>query len=204
MQALEQRIRDCLRPRPEQHAAAGDLSVAGLPLQKGRLRTAAVLVALVRRHEGLTVLLTKRTEHLALHAGQISFPGGSAESADRGLVDTALRETEEEIGLHRRCVEVAGFLDNYQTVTGFLITPVVGFVDPPFDLTLDPFEVATAFELPIDFILDPRNHQRGSREFRGQQRSFYVLPYRNHHIWGATAAMLVGFANKLNAGQNCY
>ncbi|MCB1795387.1 MAG: CoA pyrophosphatase, partial [Candidatus Competibacteraceae bacterium] len=106
---------------------------------------AAVLVPLVDRPEGLTVLLTQRTAHLEHHAGQISFPGGRAEEHDRSPVETALREAEEEIGLHRRSVrEIAGFLDLYQTVTGFLVTPVVGFVEPPLDLTLDAFEVAEA------------------------------------------------------------
>lgn len=159
---------------------------------------AAVLVPLVERPEGFTVLLTQRTAHLEHHAGQISFPGGRAEDHDRGPVETALREAEEEIGLHRRHVrEIAGFLDLYQTVTGFLVTPVVGFVEPPFELTLDAFEVAEAFEVPLKFVLDPRHHEYRGMYYKGQQRRYYVIPYQNRFIWGATAAMLVGFARRL-------
>ncbi|HOW74795.1 MAG TPA: CoA pyrophosphatase [Candidatus Competibacteraceae bacterium] len=162
------------------------------------LTPAAVLVPLVERPDGYTVLLTQRTAHLEHHAGQISFPGGRAEEEDAGPVETALREAEEEIGLHRRhVVEIAGFLDLYQTVTGFLITPAVGFVTPPFDLRLDDFEVAEAFEVPLDFILDPRHHERHSMLYQGRQRQYYVIPYENRFIWGATAAMLVNFARRL-------
>ncbi|MBL8253547.1 MAG: CoA pyrophosphatase [Candidatus Competibacter sp.] len=162
------------------------------------LMPAAVLMPLVERSEGYTVLLTQRTAHLEHHAGQISFPGGRAEEEDANPVDTALREAEEEIGLQRRhVVEIAGFLDLYQTVTGFLITPVVGFVTPPFELALDAFEVAEAFEVPLDFILDPRNHESRSMFYKGQHRRYYVIPYEDRFIWGATAAMLVNFARRL-------
>ncbi|HRD48970.1 MAG TPA: CoA pyrophosphatase [Candidatus Contendobacter sp.] len=162
------------------------------------LTPAAVLVPLVERSGGYTVLLTQRTAHLEHHAGQISFPGGRAEDEDASPVHTALREAEEEIGLQRRhVVEIAGFLDLYQTVTGFLVTPVVGFVEPPFDLRLDAFEVAEAFEVPLEFILDPGNHEYRSMFYKGQQRRYYVIPYQDRHIWGATAAMLVDFARRL-------
>ncbi len=162
-----------------------------------RLTPAAVLVPLVERPEGMTVLLTRRTDHLDDHPGQVSFPGGRVEAHDAGPVETALRETEEEIGLERRYIEVVGALDHYETVTGFLITPVVGLVTPGFSLTLDDFEVAEAFEVPLDFVLDPVNHERQSRVVRGIERHYYVLPYEDHFIWGATAGMLVDLHRKL-------
>ncbi|MCC8993676.1 MAG: CoA pyrophosphatase [Candidatus Contendobacter sp.] len=176
----------------------GDYAVAGIAAEQRTLTPAAVLAPLIERPDGYTVLLTQRTAHLEHHPGQISFPGGRAEAEDASPVETALREAEEEIGLDRRhVVEIAGFLDLYQTVTGFLITPVVGFVTPPFELKLDAFEVAEAFEVPLDFILDPRHHEQHSMDYQGQPRRYYVIPYENRFIWGATAAMLVGFARRL-------
>ena len=161
------------------------------------LTPAAVLVPLVMRPEGLNVLLTQRTQHLAAHAGQISFPGGRQEASDRDSIDAALRETEEEVGLPRDHVEVIGRLDTYVTSTGFEVTPVVGLVRAPYPVKLDPFEVAELFEVPLAFILDPVNHQRHSRELNGRQRSFYVLPYQQRYIWGATAGMLINLAEVL-------
>ena len=195
---LRDRIRRCLHSTHQVEVITGDHAVAGLEREERALTPAAVLVPLVERAEGYTVLLTQRTAHLEHHAGQISFPGGRAEAEDESPVATALREAEEEIGLHRRhVVEIAGFLDLYETVTGFLVTPVVGFVTPPFELALDAFEVAEAFEVPLAFILDPRNHERRAMLYKGQQRSYYVIPYENRFIWGATAAMLVNFARRL-------
>lgn len=144
-------------------------------------------------------MLTQRTEHLVHHPGQVSFPGGRCEPHDADAVATALRETEEEIGLHRQHIEIVGQLENYRTGTDFLVTPVVSFVTPPFELQPDPGEVDAVFEVPLSFVLDPSNHQRGSRVFRGQERQFYVLPYKDYYIWGATAAMLVGFATRLES-----
>ncbi len=161
------------------------------------LTPAAVLVPLVIRPEGLSVLLTQRTQHLAAHAGQISFPGGREETTDRDSVEAALRETEEEVGLPRDHVEVIGRLDTYVTSTGFEVTPVVGLVRAPYPLKLDPFEVAEVFEVPLAFILDPANRERHSREIKGRHRTFYVLPYRHRYIWGATAGMLVNLAEVL-------
>jgi len=157
------------------------------------LTPAAVLVPLVMRPEALTVLLTQRTAHLAAHAGQISFPGGSIEPEDTDSIAAALRETEEEVGLPREYVEVIGRLDTYITSTGF----VVGLVRVPYPSKPDPFEVAEVFEVPLDFIVDPTNHERHSREFKGRMRSFYVVPYRDRYIWGATAGMLVNLAEVL-------
>ncbi len=161
------------------------------------LTPASVLVPLVTRPEGMSVLLTLRTEHLAAHAGQISFPGGRQEESDRDAIEAALRETEEEVGLPRDHVEVVGRLDTYVTSTGFEVTPVVGLVRAPYPVRLDPFEVAELFEVPLAFVIDPANRQRQSREYQGRQRTFYVLPYQHRHIWGATAGMLVNLAEVL-------
>lgn len=195
---LRDRIRRCLHSTHQIETITGDYAVAGMAREERALTPAAVLVPLVERSTGYTVLLTQRTAHLEHHPGQISFPGGRAEEEDAGPIETALREAEEEIGLQRRhVVEIAGFLDLYQTVTGFLITPVVGLVTPPFQLTLDAFEVAEAFEVPLEFILEPKHHERHSMLYKGEQRSYYVIPYENRFIWGATAAMLVSFARRL-------
>src|SRR5580704_12116159 len=162
------------------------------------LRPAAVLVPLIDRPEGMTVLLTQRTAHLSAHAGQISFPGGRIEADDADPVAAALRETEEEVGLPRELVAVIGRLDTYVTGTGFEITPIVGLIEPPYPLTIDPFEVAEAFEVPLAYVLDPRNHNRTVRESAGRTRVFFVLPYEGRNIWGATAGMLVTLAEVLN------
>ena len=161
------------------------------------LTPAAVLVPIVLHAGQASVLLTKRTDHLRDHAGQVSFPGGRVEELDDGPVDTALRETEEEIGLDRDHVEIVGSLAHYETRTGFDVTPVVGLVTPGFSLTLDRFEVAEAFEVPLTFVLDPTNHQRQSRVWKGVERHFYVLTYEDYFIWGATAGMLVNLHQRL-------
>ncbi|MCP5419603.1 MAG: CoA pyrophosphatase [Gammaproteobacteria bacterium] len=197
-ESLRQWIRQRLLATTNPSPVPGDFAVSGLARDDSKsLKPAAVLVPLVDRPTGFTVLLTQRTEHLDNHAGQISFPGGRMEDHDPTPIDTALRETEEEIGLHRRHVEVIGRMDDYQTITGFLVTPIIGLVEPNFALTLDTFEVAEVFEVPLDFVLDPAHHQRHRVEYRGQPRAYYVIPYENRHIWGATAAMLVNLADKL-------
>jgi len=157
----------------------------------GELRAAAVLVPLVDRPQGFSILLTQRTEHLRRHAGQIAFPGGRVDEGDADEVATALREAEEEIGLDRTHVEPVGRLDRYVTRTGFTVTPVVSLVKPDFTLKLDPNEVDDAFEVPLDFILDPANRQTESYDFQGVTRYFYVFRYERRNIWGATAGMLV-------------
>ena len=161
------------------------------------LTQAAVLVPLILRPEGLQVLLTQRTAHLKDHAGQISFPGGRAEPEDLDAIATALRETQEEVGLPPEFIRVLGRLDNYVTTTGYEVAPVVGLIRPPFPVAPDPHEVAEVFEVPLAFLVDPRSHERHSREWQGRIRSFYVLPYQHRYIWGATAGMLVNLANLL-------
>ena len=151
---------------------------------------AAVLVPLVNRSGGVQVLFTQRTAHLHDHAGQISFPGGRVEEADPDRAATALREAEEETGLPRERAEVIGFLPDYDIMTGFRVTPVVGWVEPPFELSPDPFEVAQVFEVPLEFFLEPANHQRHSRMVNGVERHYYAMPYQDWNIWGATAGML--------------
>lgn len=155
------------------------------------LTPAAVLVPLVVRPSGMTVLLTKRTKHLRDHAGQVSFPGGRCEPADGSAVVTALREANEEVGLTQDQIEVLGTLPEYDTGTGFHVVPVVALVHPPLNLKLDDFEVEEVFEPPLSFILDTANHQRHKIEARGKLREFWAMPWRDYYIWGATAGMLV-------------
>ncbi|MES2048453.1 MAG: CoA pyrophosphatase [Pseudomonadota bacterium] len=155
-------------------------------------KTAAVLIPLVMRDEGLSLLLTHRAAHLNNHAGQISFPGGRVEASDASCIDTALREAQEEIGLERQHVEVIGSLPQYRTATGYDVTPVIALIQPPFNLTPDSFEVASIFEVPLSFLMDAKNHQRRSLELPNGAgiRTFYAMPYQQHFIWGATAGML--------------
>ncbi|HJS33800.1 MAG TPA: CoA pyrophosphatase [Alphaproteobacteria bacterium] len=165
------------------------------------LTPAAVLVPIVDRAGAMTVLLTRRTGHLHAHAGQISFPGGRLEADDADAAAAALRETEEETGIDRARIEIAGRLDTYQTRTGFEITPFVGVVHPPFTLNPDRFEVAEVFEVPLEFVLDPANHQRHMRIERNIARYFYVVPFGEYFIWGATAGMLVNLYEALAGGE---
>jgi 8-oxo-dGTP pyrophosphatase MutT (NUDIX family) len=156
----------------------------------GKVTRAAVLIPLLLRDEGLSVLLTQRTDHLRDHAGQISFPGGRMDAADRGPEDTALRESEEEIGLDRSRVEIIGHLPEYLTVSGYSVTPVVALVQAQAEYVLDEFEVADVFEVPLSFLLDPANHQVRLWQSDQGSRRFYSMPYQSRFIWGATAGML--------------
>ena len=158
---------------------------------------AAVLIPLVLHMSKTTVLLTRRTEHLAKHPGQISFPGGQVDDDDNTPEETALRETEEEIGLHRSYIDIIGRLCDYETRTGFRVTPIVAFVNPPFELEQDSNEVAEFFEVPLAFLLDPKNYQRHSHICEGTKREFYAISYNQYYIWGATAGMLVNFCEVL-------
>jgi 8-oxo-dGTP pyrophosphatase MutT (NUDIX family) len=172
-------------PAPEPH----DLHV--IALQEGaRVTDAAVLVPLVSRSARVNVLFTQRTAHLDDHAGQISFPGGRVEVADTSREETALRETEEEIGLARGAVTLLGRLPDYAIPSGFRIVPVVGWIEAPFDITLDTFEVESVFEAPLAHFLDAANYQRREYRFRGRHRHYMAIPYEGRYIWGATAGML--------------
>jgi 8-oxo-dGTP pyrophosphatase MutT (NUDIX family) len=162
-----------------------------------RVRRAAVIVPVILRREPV-LLFTRRTEHLSSHAGQICFPGGSYHASDGTLIQTALRELEEEIGLSPESVEIAGFLDAYETLnTGFRILPVVGFVQEGFHLTVNAHEVAEIFEAPLSYLLDPRNHAIKHADRGGVLREFYAITWEKHVIWGATAAMIVNLSERL-------
>ena len=162
-----------------------------LPEQK--VKHAAVLVPLIERDEGPHVLFTQRTTYLKDHAGQISFPGGGVEAHDRHRQDTALRETEEEIGIPRASIAVLGQLPEYEMQSGFRITPVIGWVRPPFATRLDPLEVDDVFEVPLEHFLKPERYQRRLYEIDGVERKYLAIPYQGRYIWGATAGMLYLF-----------
>jgi 8-oxo-dGTP pyrophosphatase MutT (NUDIX family) len=158
-----------------------------------RVTEAAVMLPLVHRQGDVHVLLTQRTPHLADHAGQISFPGGRVETSDIDREETALRETEEEIGVPRDRIAVLGRLPLYEVPSGFRITPVVGWLEAPFALRPDPFEVAEVFEVPLAHFLTPANYVRREYHFRGRHRHYLAVPYEGRYIWGATAGMLYTF-----------
>lgn len=179
-------------PSPE----PDDLHV--IALQEGaRVTEAAVLVPLVGRADGIQVLFTQRTAHLDDHAGQISFPGGRVEAADASREQTALRETAEEIGLAPQSVAVLGRLPDYEIPSGFRITPIVGWVEPPFALSPDPFEVAAVFEAPLEHFLDAARYQRREYRLRGRHRHYLAIPFEGRYIWGATAGMLYNLCRML-------
>jgi len=173
-----------------------------LPGREGVPTPAAVLVPLINRADGIAVLLTERSADLADHAGQISFPGGRVEPGDTDAAAAALRETEEEIGLPRDRVTLLGHLADYETVTGYRVTPVVGWVEAPFPLKPDPLEVADVFEVPLSFLLDPTNQQRHFRMLGEIRRDYFAIPFREHYIWGATAAMLMILDRTLRAEED--
>ncbi|MEM8799716.1 MAG: CoA pyrophosphatase [Pseudomonadota bacterium] len=165
--------------------------------QDRELRAASVLIGVVARPAIPTIIFTKRAEHLRVHAGQVSFPGGSRDPEDDDAVVTALREAEEEIALPRASVDVVGTLGAYVTGTGFEITPVVGIVPPGLHWQLDRNEVDEVFEVPLAYVLNPRNHERHTGIWRGETRHYYAIRHKGHYIWGATAGMLVALADVL-------
>jgi len=173
-------------------------------------RVASVLIPLVLHPDDVAILLTVRTAHLNDHAGQISFPGGRVESSDTDAIATALRETQEEIGIPASGVDVIGTLPEYLTATGYKVTPVIGFVKTPLAPVLDPFEVSEVFEVPLAFLMDPANHERRVVDTGDAQRTFYAMQYsrpdsgvspRNYFIWGATAAMVRNLYHFLRADR---
>lgn len=194
-ESLRERLRDAMAEPQPWHLPGDEARPEGPP---ARITPAGVLIALLDRTGGPTIVLTTRAAHLSAHAGQISLPGGRMEVEDVSAVATALRESDEEIGLGPDRVEVLGSLRAYDTITGFRIYPVVGWVaEPPTEWRLDPAEVADIFEVPLAFVLEPANHRRDSYVRNGERRHFFVLPYENRYIWGATAGILVNFARTL-------
>ena len=192
MDVVELRAR--LQRAPSAYAVYGDDGTEG---REAASTPAAVLIPLIVHPGELTVLFTQRTAHLKNHSGQVSFPGGRAEPGDASAEFTALRETEEEIGLAMQRVEVLARLPDYRTRTGFRVTPVIGLVAPPLELAPDPREVAEVFEVPLAFLLEERNRQRRTREFQGRQVGYYVFEYGSRVIWGATAGILVNLNRML-------
>jgi 8-oxo-dGTP pyrophosphatase MutT (NUDIX family) len=191
--ALRERLR---RQAPQAFAVYGDDRIGGEPAD---ITPASVLVPIVTHATGLTVLFTQRTTHLKAHAGQVSFPGGRAEPGDATPEFTALRESQEEIGLPPERVEILARLPDYITRTGYRVTPVIGLLEPPLDLAPDPREVQEVFEVPLAFLLDPANHRRQTRELNGRVVGFYEIQYEQAHtIWGATAGMVVNLYRRLS------
>jgi 8-oxo-dGTP pyrophosphatase MutT (NUDIX family) len=196
-------LRERLKRTPPAFTVYGDDAVGSeeASLKAGRssapLTPAAVLVPIVDHPSGLAVIFTQRTAHLKAHSGQVSFPGGRAEPQDPTPEFTALREAQEEIGLAIDRVEVLARMPEYRTRTGFRVTPVVGLLTPPVALTPDPREVEEVFEVPLAFLLDPKNHRRETRELQGRTVGYYVMRYENRTIWGATAGMLVNLYRHL-------
>ena len=166
---------------------------------EGLITEAAILLPLVMQPNGLNVLLTQRTEHLHDHAGQISFPGGRKDHADESIITTALRESEEEIGLSSDHIDVIGTMPEYLTVSGYRVTPVVALVEPPRAYRPDPFEVADVFEVPLPFLMNPANHEIRVWHSDEGSRRFYAIPYADRFIWGATAGMLRNLYHLLKA-----
>lgn len=162
------------------------------------IRKAAVLVPVVLHENGPSILFTKRTDHLKSHAGQVSFPGGKAEPQDKNAVDTALRETEEEVGVSRERIEVIGRLDTCTTATGFKIVPIVGLIRPPFDIDPDPSEVAKVFEVPLMPVLEKDLLQQVRKEYAGKSWNTYSMVWKDWYIWGATAVILKNLVDIIN------
>ena len=203
---LVDRVARCLRTEPPSFLEPrsdlkGDhaLDPASWPLlPSASPRTAAVLVPLVGREGGTTVLLTERSSHLRSHSGQIAFPGGRMDPEDVSPVETALREAEEEIGLSRRHVRPLGYLDAYLSSSNYFVLPVVAAVAPALKLRINPEEVADAFEVPLAFLMDEANHEMHAREWQGRVRPYYAMPFGDRYIWGLTAGILRNMYEKLH------
>lgn len=192
---IEEQLRIAARATPP---VRGDSDLnPGMRPMRDDLIAAAVLIPLVLREDGLSVLLTRRAAAMRDHGGQIAFPGGRRDPGDENLIATALRETEEEVSIPRSQIRILGNLAPYVTRTGYAVTPIVGAVSPPIDPRPEPREVEAIFEVPLSFLLDRANHQRHSRELAGINRSFYAMPFGEHYIWGATAGMIVNLVDIL-------
>ncbi len=163
------------------------------------LRDAAVLIPVVDRRDGASVILTKRTEKLRAHSGQIAFPGGRLDPTDPTPEHAALRETEEEIGLSPRFIEVVGRMPDYVSGSGFRIAPILSVVRPDFRLSINPDEVDDAFEVPLSFLMNPQNHNRDSRVWQDRERYFYTMPFGERYIWGITAGIIRTLYERLYA-----
>ncbi len=193
------------RPQPHhvvQRPGWGDIPEIFRSLRPRELTPAAVLVGLCERDGELHVLLTRRAAGLKHHGGQVSFPGGRIEVTDDGPLAAALRETEEEVGVSPEGVEVAGYLDNYFTITGYSVTPVVGFYDGTTPYSLDEREVDEAFEVPLRFLFDPANHRRKKKNIYGHEIPYFEIHWQKHNIWGATASMIVCFYQAILGKQS--
>ena len=193
-------IRERIRRRPPFGLVTGDQDHRRFDRRRTR---AAVLVGIIGR-DAPSVILTRRTAHLRDHAGQISFPGGRMEQDDPDPAATALREAQEEIGLTAASCRILGELNPYDTITGFRVYPIVAWVEPPVSFDPDPFEVEEVFEVPLDFVVDPTNHRRDSYRKGGVERTYWVLPYDDRYIWGATAGMLVNLATLLRGEEGVH
>ena len=197
-------IRQRINPRRAESWVAdcpGDSVLASEPGAALWLKPAAVIIPLIDRQPGLTILLTRRTEHLSAHAGQVSFPGGRMEPSDQDAQMAALRETKEEIGLAPDRLEVVGRLATYVTGTGYEVVPFVALVRSPFVLTPEPTEVADVFEMPLAWLMCPDSCKTEYRDWKGAPRLFYVFEFDGKRIWGATAAMLVNLRDALADGR---
>jgi 8-oxo-dGTP pyrophosphatase MutT (NUDIX family) len=163
----------------------------------GELKSAGVLVPLIVRPDGINLILTKRAAHLSNHPGQISFPGGKRENGDANIVFTALREAQEEIGLYPESVDVLGSLPTHDTITGFKVTPTIGWIEGDWEAVADPSEVSEVFEVPLVQLMNPENFHLQIRAWKGINRSYYSVPYGPYYIWGATAGILRGFCKQM-------
>jgi 8-oxo-dGTP pyrophosphatase MutT (NUDIX family) len=178
--AFAMRARELLFGAPEQTHHEADKNA----------RPAAILIPILARSNGATVLLTQRAEGLQDHSGQIAFPGGKIEKSDNGPLHTAMREAFEEVGLPRQAIQPLGFMPPYFSVTGFKITPLVALVEPDMPLTINQGEVSEVFEVPLHFLMNPRNHAVENLEINGIKRKSYAITFEHRYIWGVTAAII--------------
>lgn len=195
------RLAACLDAHDQEasrYPARSDFDLNGDTPRARSDKNAGVLIPLIKRASGWQLLLTRRSQDMPTHAGQIAFPGGRAQP-DEPVMDAALREFEEETGICRQRASVLGKFERYETVTGFNITPFVAVLQTPLTLAPDPREVDEVFEVPFGFLMDERNHQRQWRQWQGKRRYFYAMPWNQYFIWGATAGMLRALAQRLNA-----